>query len=306
MLRANELYNTAVFIPRNERGKLTTIDEASDTSPLQVGKVHMAVFAPGGKRLVGFLVKRRDVAMMFKRDDVFLALDSCEFFKDGIYATRAMDSFDDVARKRLQLDWDSSILWEGMDVKTENGRELGYANDILFDEHTGAVKTFFVGDGGTARSLVGSVEIPVELLRGYDQGFMIVDAEAGTLGLNGGFAAQAGEATARAGLAAHEMGKRIGHEASQALDKGSHALGKMIGQTKRVAQESIAQITSDGEKTEEIGTTTEDATTSNSSTHTSVKKTASNEKAARAIGRQLGKFGSMFSDFAKEYKKSSK
>jgi len=292
MLQANKLYNTAVYIPRDERGKLTTPENASDKKPLRIGKVHMAVFAPGGKRLVGFLVKRRDVAMMFKREDVFLALDSCEFYADGIYVTRVMESFDDEARSRLGLDWDNCILWEGMDVKTDTGRELGYANDIAFDEHTGAVKTFFVGDGGTARSLVGSVEIPVRMLRGYQKGFMIVDGEAAHLGLNGGLAAQAGEATARASLAAQEAGKRLGKEATQAVDKGSHALGKMIGQTKRVAQDSLA--------------VTEKSSKEKQASHISKSGKKSGDKAARAVGRQLGKFGSMFGSFADEYKKSSK
>ena len=139
---------------------------------------------------------------------------------------------------------------------------------------------------------MGSVEIPLEMLRGYHKGFMIVDEKAAHLGLNGGLAAQAGEATARASLAAQEAGKRLGKEATQAVDKGSHALGKMIGQTKRATQASLAA--------------TEKSSKEKKASHTRTSDKKSSGKAARAVGRQLGKVGSMFGSFADEYKKSSK
>ena len=57
-----------------------------------------------------------------------------------------------------------------------SGKVLGYVNDVEFDLKTGRAKTFYIGDGGMARALVGSFEIPAEMVIGYsaaDQ-FMVV------------------------------------------------------------------------------------------------------------------------------------
>ena len=122
----------------------------------KLGKIHMAVFAPNGRQLVGFLVARPDVAGMVKREDAFLAWDSFEPCERGIVVTRPDDGLGDAARKRLGLDWDKCIMWAGMDARTRSGKVLGYVNDVEFDLKTGRAKTFYIGDGGMARALVGA------------------------------------------------------------------------------------------------------------------------------------------------------
>ena len=185
-------------------------------------KIHMAVFAPNGRQLVGFLVARPDVAGMVKREDAFLAWDSFEPCERGIVVTRPDDGLDDAARKRLGLDWDKCIMWAGMDARTRSGKVLGYVNDVEFDLKTGRAKTFYIGDGGMARALVGSFEIPAEMVIGYsaaDQ-FMVVSDDAENLAVDGGVAAKAGEAWASAKVKGAEVGHKAGAAASEAVDKG--------------------------------------------------------------------------------------
>jgi sporulation protein YlmC with PRC-barrel domain/Sec-independent protein translocase protein TatA len=128
-----------------------------------------------------------------------------------------------------------------MDARTESGRELGYVGDAEFDEATGKVTKFLVGDGGMATALVGSVEIPPSMLVGYSKGRMIVRDEASKLELNGGLAAKAGEATAKAKIRGAEFGEKAGKATSEAVDKGSFALGKALGKAKRAIDGARAE-----------------------------------------------------------------
>lgn len=225
MLKLSQMTGVAVYAPRGSRGK------AAGTYA-RVGKVRMTVFSPDGRRVVGFLVTRPDLAGMVKREDTFLALDAVAPCDGGVRATRGSESFDEAARDRLGLEWDSCLIWSGMDAKTTDGKVLGYVNDALFNSRTGEVDSFMVGDGGVARSLVGSVSVPAHMLRGYDQGFMLVDPAAANLVLSGGVAAKAGEGYARARQGGKRAVATAGRATGEALGKGSRALGRQLGRTK--------------------------------------------------------------------------
>lgn len=237
MRRVSDFVNKKVF-----RSK---VDRKGNERPVQLGRVHMAVFSPDGRRVVGFMVKLPDVAGMVKRPDQFAALDSLSDgapanAKGGITVSREKGGLGDAAIERLGLDWDRCIMWAGMDAKTVSGRELGYVNDAVYDEKSGAVARLCVGDGGVAQSLVGSVEIPIDMLKGYERGFMIVDDAAAKLQLSGGVAAAAGEGYARAKAGGKQAAKKAGQAASSAVDKGSFALGRAIGKAKRAVSGAVA------------------------------------------------------------------
>lgn len=225
MLKISQMTGVVVFAPKGTRGKAANVYT-------RLGKVHLAVFSPEGTRVVGFLVSRPDVAGMVKREDVFVALDALKPCDGGVRVIGGPDSFDDAARQRLGLDWDRCLIWAGMDAKTTDGKQLGYVNDASFNTKTGAVESFLVGDGGMAQQLVGSVQIPVDMLRGYEKGFMIVAPEAAHQALTGGVAAKAGEGYARAKHEGKQVAAKAGKAAGEAVDKGSRALGKQLGRTK--------------------------------------------------------------------------
>lgn len=199
----------------------------------KIGKIYKTVFSPDGLKVVGFIVRRPDLLWMFKRPERFLALDAMEIQDGLICPVKGMDSWDERAIKRLDVDYETCIIWEGMDVKTSDGRELGRVDEISFDERTGELNSLFLDDGGTARAIVGSVEIPMELMVGYKNGVLVVQPEAAQLLPTGGLAAKAGEATAKIGAGAKEGAKKAGQAASKAVDKGSYGLGKLIGRAKR-------------------------------------------------------------------------
>lgn len=242
MAKIDAYQGVRVFLTKKVRK-----DKKNPDAPVEklskLGKIHMSVFSPNGRQLVGFLVARPDVAGMVKREDAFLAWDSFEPCERGIVVTRPDDGLGDAARKRLGLDWDKCIMWAGMDARTRSGKVLGYVNDVEFDLKTGRAKTFYIGDGGMARALVGSFEIPAEMVIGYsaaDQ-FMVVSDDAETLAVDGGVAAKAGTAWASAKVRGAEVGHKAGAAASEAVDKGSFQVGRLIGKAKRAIADATAE-----------------------------------------------------------------
>ena len=237
MLKVNDLIGRRVLLLK----KTTTAKDGTVTDKYtKLGKVHAAVFSPNGKRVVGFTVKRPDIAGMVKREDAFLAWDSFSAAEKDLVVTRRKDALDEAAIKRLSLNWDACIMWSGMDAKTTDGKPLGYVSDAEFDEKTGAVTRFFTNDGGMARALIGSFVITPNMVRGYKNGFRIVDASAGAPQLDGGLAGAAGEGYARAKAKGSELGKKAGAVAGEAVDKGSFALGRMLGKAKRAISDATA------------------------------------------------------------------
>lgn len=337
MPKISNLTGQKVFVTKEVRRPK---DGKPDTRLSKLGKVHMAVFTPDGRRVVGLLVRRPDVAGMVKREDVFLAVDSYALAEKGIRVTRGDDAFDDAARQRLHVDWDACILWAGMDAKTSDGKVLGYVNDAEYEDETGKVTKFLIGDGGMARALVGSIEIPPSMLISYSKGCMIVSPEAAALALNGGIAAKAGEASAKAKVRGAEFGKKAGSATSEAVDKGSYALGKAIGKAKRAIEEAqvensepeiesqlptteaadvcvsgpVGQIPSGSSSAGETKTyvpTGKTVPSSAEKTAAAPKKTAAvpkidGDKVAKDMGHQIGKMGKMFGSFKDEFDKANK
>lgn len=341
MLKVSELTGLKVFVPKKPK---TAKDGTTTERYSRLGRVHMAVFTPGGRRLVGFTVKRPDVAGVVKREDAFLAWDSFKISDKELLVTDVAAGLDEKAIRRLGLDWDRCIMWAGMDAKTVDGKPLGYVSDAEYDEKTGRVTRFLTTDGSMARALIGSFQIEPEMVRGYADGFMIVDTQGKAVQLDGGLAAAAGEGYARAKAGASEVGKKAGAAAGKAVDKGSYALGKMLGKAKRAiaeateddAEEAVEQApaveAADVRVSEPVvtlpATEADRAERPEPKTYAPVSETAAkakpkanpaaakkpaakkpattSEKAARAAGKQLGSFGKMFGSFADEFKKASK
>ena len=326
MLRVGSLTGLRVlFLKKTKAAKDGTVTDVYQ----KLGKVHNAVFSPDGKKVVGLMVKRPDVAGMIKREDAFLAWDSFKIQDEKtLLVTRVEDGLDVAARKRLALDWDSCIMWTGMDAKTVSGKPLGYVSDAEFDEKTGRVTRFLTADGGMARALIGSFVITPEMVRGYANGFMVVDPGDKAVELDGGLAGAAGEGYARAKAKGAEVGKKVGAVAGEAVDKGSFALGRAIGKAKRAIADATApeqaepevpavaaadvRVEKPVERIAEKSAPAASATAKKSAPKTyapvAKKKPApsTGDRVARAAGKQLGSLGKMFGSFKDEFNKASK
>ena len=328
MLRVSELTGLRVLVHK----KTKTAKDGTVTDKYQkLGKIHNAVFSPDGKRVVGLMVKRPDAVGMIKREDAFLALDAYRRMDEKtILVTRPEDGLDADARRRLALDWDSCIIWSGMDAKTVSGKSLGYVSDAEFDEKTGTVARFLTTDGGVAHALIGSFVITPDMVRGYSGGFMVVDPGDTPVELDGGLAGAAGEGYARAKAKGVEVGKKVGAAAGEAVDKGSFALGRALGKAKRAISEATApedeppavpevpaadvRVEKPTARIAEKSAGSAPAPKAQPKTYApAAKKPApkkkpatTGDKVARAAGKQLSSFGKMFGSFKDEFDKASK
>ena len=337
MLKVSDLTGRRVLLFK----KTTTAKDGTVTDKYtKLGKVHAAVFSPSGKRVVGFTVKRPDIAGMVKREDAFLAWDSFTVGEKDLVVRRSEDGLDEAAIKRLSLNWDACIMWSGMDAKTTDGKPLGYVSDVEFDEKTGRVTRFLTNDGGMARALIGSFVITPEMVLGYKNGFMIVDASGRSVELDGGLAGAAGEGYARAKAKGAEVGKKVGAVAGEAVDKGSFALGRMIGKAQRAISDATAPEDEPAQQPaapaldvrvekpaealpEQPGERPQPKTyvpapAAKATAKKPVQKPAAQKPApkkkpattgdrvARAAGKQLSGLGKMFGSFKDEFDKASK
>lgn len=335
MLRVGSLTGRRVLLHK----KTTTAKDGTVTDKYQkLGRVHAAVFTPDGKHVAGFTIKRPDVAGMVKRADAFLARDSLKVLDEKtVLVTRPEDGLDEAALRRLDLDWDRCIMWSGMDAKTTAGKPLGYVSDAEYDEGSGAVTRFFTADGGMARALIGSFVITPDMVRGYRDGFMIVEPGDKSVQLDGGLAGAAGEGYARARAGASEVGKKVGAAAGEAVDKGSFALGRVLGKAKRaiadaatpedeppavpevpaadvrvekptarIAEKSAEPAPGATRQRPKTYAPAAKASTPKAKPASKKKPATTGDKVARAAGKQLSGLGKMFGSFKDEFDKASK
>ncbi|TLM93657.1 MAG: hypothetical protein FDZ75_05630, partial [Actinobacteria bacterium] len=94
--------------------------------PRRLGIVHHVLFAPEGVAVVGFEVERPDLAMMIELKPLFLALDRVTLAEGGIeVANNAKSAWGSSAARRLGIDWDKTVVWQGMPALSESGDDLG-------------------------------------------------------------------------------------------------------------------------------------------------------------------------------------
>ena len=124
-----------------------------------------------------------------------------------------------------------------MEARTKSGKSLGYVSGAEFDQVTGVVSAFLVGDGAGSEALVGSFAIKPEWLLGYSNGAMVLSDEAADAQLTGGLAAKAGEGYAAAAAKASEATAKAGKAVAEATEKGAFALGKTLAKAKRAIED---------------------------------------------------------------------
>ncbi len=247
--------------------KLITTDELTGVRVIggkkgtkRIGKVRRFVFHPKEKRVVGFVVKRPDLLWMFRRKDLFVAVNGYEIEDGRIVVSNDPAATNRAACKALGVDWDACVLWVGLPVMTEDGDALGVVGSVTFDRKTGAVDSVTTDSGATANALLGKREIPANLVKGFRRGMgaalaqtgaegeeseevvlgaILVAEEARDIAVEGGLAEKAGEATAVVVDKAHtavDKAKPVASAAAkktgEVVNKGAYATGKQIAATK--------------------------------------------------------------------------
>lgn len=224
-----------------------------------IGKVRRLVFHPRERRVVGFIVKRPDLALMFHRKDLFVSINGFDIVDGRVVVRQAPDATDKGACKALGIDWDTCVMWEGLPLMTESGETLGMVGTVAFDRETGAISTVTADAGATANTLLGTRVIPASYIKGFRRGIgvalvqqdeagaeqdedeielgaILVSDEAMKLVAEGSVAEKAGAATA---VAVNKVNTTVkpavtnaAKATTQAVGKGVRAVGKRAEETK--------------------------------------------------------------------------
>lgn len=280
-VNTNDLSRKRVFLHRPKKNDPDNIKKA--------GRIHAFVFHPAKPRLLGFLVKRPDIALMFHRSDMFVAFDGFEETDGYLVVKEAGDVQGKSAEKSLAksdgIKLDDCVIWVGLPVIAETGEILGSVDNVEFDPSTGNVISVETTQGATANTLLGRRRIPARLVRGFkrgqgarlrDEGYegeedssalgcLMVSAEAAAIEVEGGVAEKAGEATAIAADKAKRAGKKM-------ADKASEVASKVEPKAKATSKTVGAAV----------------------------------QKGAYATGRQIARTEGMFSNFKKELQRAMK
>ena len=295
----------------------------------RVGKVRSVVFHPQEKRVVGFIVKRPDLLWMFHRKDKFVSIEGYDMLDGRICIRNASNATDRAACKSLGISWDDCVIWVGMPLVTESGEQVGLVGDVTFNMLTGKVKSLETTSGLGSDALLGTKEIPVNMIKGFRRGIgsAIVQTEGAddaaeegeSLGAilvsnkvlqiesEGGLAEKAGAASA---VVADKAGKAV-KKTGEAVSSGIKAVGRRAEQTK----EGFASFKEEYKKASGSGSKNKSSSKSKSATsRTASKKSADASvgeqlgktvnKGARAVGKQLKKSKGMFAAFKEEYDKA--
>lgn len=197
-----------------------------------VGHVRAVLFHPEGRRVIGLAVERPNLALVVPMRERYVALDRVSFRDGYVDVKPGRDSWGKPAASRLGIDWDLTVIWSGMPVRTERGLGLGVVRDGVFAENTGELNALGLSAGIARDATIGVRDLAASLVVGFDGDVVRVRDDAGQVEMSGGAAAAAGRGTA---VAKHKVGQaaetaavvagRGAAIAKQRVDEATEAMG---------------------------------------------------------------------------------
>lgn len=189
-----------------------------------LGRVADVLFHPSRNEIVGYVVARPRLGMVIDLPDRYLARDRATIDGELLRASAEAGTWDAPAAKRLGIDWDVSVIWAGMPVRTQSGARLGEVRDALFEPETGMLKTLGLSGGVVADAAVGTRDLPASLVIGFDGEAVVVSDEGAARQTSGGAAAAAGRGAAVAKKTAGDAADRASEVAIKAASYGAAAV----------------------------------------------------------------------------------
>lgn len=163
----------------------------------KAGTVREVLFAPATQQVVGYIVGRGDLLLMIKRKDRFLAFDRAEIAPQTgfLVAQEGKGVWDGSALKRLGISFDDTVVWRGMPVRTEDGRDLGRVADLAINDSDGRLLGVRLSDGAMATALLGRKDISSDLIVSCGRKGILVKNSAVAVEASGGVVDTAATAT---------------------------------------------------------------------------------------------------------------
>ncbi len=171
-----------------------------DARGTAVGRVTRALFDPSEPVLVGFEVRMNPFGFVIERPRRYVALAGVSLSTKKLRLAEGTP-LERVRGRRSGVDWEQSVVWLGMPVKTVSGETMGVVKDADIDSE-GRVLRLVLSRGVASDAAVGIREIAGDRVLGFScDAVRIDDAERG-VEFTGGVAAGAGKGTAVAKVTA--------------------------------------------------------------------------------------------------------
>ena len=148
------------------------------TPPRCIGKIHDVVFFPDRIRVAGFITRRADLLLMFKRKRHFISIKGYYTYEDLAFVRPKKGSLNKSAYRSLGLDPGDCVQWLGLAVITEDGQSAGVVSDVVFAPQSGEVLSIESSLSAIGKVLQGTRTIPAELVRGFRKNAILVASEA--------------------------------------------------------------------------------------------------------------------------------
>ncbi|MDO8847018.1 MAG: PRC-barrel domain-containing protein [Coriobacteriia bacterium] len=191
-----------------------------------LGRVNAVLFHASEPRVVGVQIDPGVLLGVIDRKPSFALLTELALSEDRMSFQLSDTRLpkDGAGERALGFSWDDSVIWLRMPVRSEDGGEVGTVHDVTFDAETGVVTLLRISGGAVGDVAVGRLEVPGELVRGFDGEAVVVLPGYADITAEGGAAK-----VVASGVAV--VKSRGGQVAEGALEVGvaaSRALGRSI------------------------------------------------------------------------------
>jgi len=140
-----------------------------------LGRVSAVLFHASEPRVVGVQVDQSAVLGVIDRRQHYVLLDTLTLTEDGALQLpgKRLPS-DDAGERVLGFKWDSSVIWHHMPVRSATGEAVGTVHDVVFDAASGVVTQLRISTGAVGDAALGKLEVPGELVSGFDGDAVVV------------------------------------------------------------------------------------------------------------------------------------
>lgn len=211
----------------------------------RLGTIGAVLYDASRPRVVGFQVDRPGMLGLVERQPGFVLLaDASPEGSDVVRVSSGRLPKDSAGEQALGYSWDLSVIWRSMPVRSESGERVGVVQDVVFEAESGDVKTLIISTGIVGDVALGRLEVPGELVRGFDKDAVIVLPGYNEIRAGGG----AAKAIAAGTTAVKTRTGQVADGALQVGVAGARALGKSLKSgTGRKAIDKLKSLMRDDE-----------------------------------------------------------
>jgi len=200
-----------------------------------LGRVQHVLFHPTRPQAVALMVRRRALFYVLPRSPRFVAWSSAKPEERHLRLDTPKLPSRRKAEKAIGHDPEETVIWRGMPVISRRGNRVGVLHDASV-ARDGSVGGLTISTGAMGDLAFGRLDVPGNLVEGFDGSAVVVTAEADDLASGGGLTKKAAQGTVAAQRKATQATAAVKQKvaeksaASEAgLTDASKAVGRAIG-----------------------------------------------------------------------------